>query len=343
MTNVLNSMSLTSEAPGARHRVALLSTGGTIAMTASSRGAEIALSGADIGATVADAANIDLTIVEVFAKPSANIGLADMAHLADIARKLASDKTVDGIVIAHGTDTIEETAWGLDLMTQSSIPIVVTGAMRTADAPGADGLANLIAACQVAASPQARGLGVLVVLAEEVHGASLVRKVRTFGPHAFSSEPMGPLGWVSEGRVRIVTRLAEPSLALTLGERRPVVPVVVVHAGFEPEALELFETGGVDGLVLCLPGGGHAPAVLAPTLERLAARMPVVFCTRTRGFETLRATYGYAGGEIDLIQRGLIAAGSLEGLKARCALALLLSQGVEKQAVRGFFEGFGGG
>lgn len=326
-----------------RRCIALLSTGGTIAMTASSRGADIALSGADISAMVADAADIDLTVVEVFAKPSANIGLADMAHLAHIAGQRALDGAVDGIVIAHGTDTIEETAWGLDLMTQSSIPIVVTGAMRAADAPGADGLANLIAACQVAASPQARGLGVLVVLAEEIHAASLARKVRTFGPHAFSSEPMGPLGWVCEGRVRIVTRLTTPSPSLTLGSGRPVVPIVVVHAGFEPEVLELFETGGVDGLVLCLPGGGHAPAVLAPTLERLAARIPVVFCTRTRGFETLRATYGYAGGEIDLIQRGLIAAGSLDGLKARCALALLLSQGAGQEAVRSFFEGFGGG
>lgn len=326
-----------------RRCIALLSTGGTIAMTASSRGADIALSGADISAMVADAADIDLTVVEVFAKPSANIGLADMAHLADIARRLASDGAVDGIVIAHGTDTIEETAWGLNLMTQSSIPIVVTGAMRTADAPGADGLANLIAACQVAASPQARGLGVLVVLAEEIHAASLARKVRTFGPHAFSSEPMGPLGWVCEGRVRIVTRLTAPSPSLTLGSGRPVVPIVVVHAGFEPEVLELFETGGVDGLVLCLPGGGHAPAVLAPKLERLAARIPVVFCTRTRGFETLRATYGYAGGEIDLIQRGLIAAGSLDGLKARFALAILLSQGAGQEAVRSFFESFGGG
>lgn len=329
--------------PLVRRRIALLSTGGTIAMTATSAGAEIALSGADIGATVSDLTDIDLTVVEVFAKPSANIGLADMEYLAGIARKLAGEGKVDGIVIAHGTDTIEETAWGLDLMTQSPIPIVVTGAMRTADAPGADGLANLIAACQTAASPSARGLGVLVVLAEEIHAASLVRKVRTFGPSAFSSEPMGPLGWVCEGRVRVMARLAAPSPSLTLGAGRPVVPIIVVHAGFEPEALELFETGGVDGLVLCLPGGGHAPAVLALTLERLAARMPVIFCTRTRGFETLSATYGYAGGEIDLIQRGLIAAGSLDALKARCALALLLSQGVGLEAIRGFFEGFGGG
>ncbi|MGH7019417.1 MAG: asparaginase [Brevundimonas sp.] len=329
--------------PAARRRIALLSTGGTIAMTASSRGAEIAFSGADIGATVADAADIDLTVVEVCAKPSANIGLGDMANLAGIARELAAGGAVDGIVIAHGTDTIEETAWGLDLMTQSPIPIVVTGAMRTADAPGADGLANLIAACQTAASPSARGLGVLVVLSEEIHAASLVRKVRTFGPSAFSSEPMGPLGWVCEGKVRIVTRLATPSPSLTLGAGRPVVPIVVVHAGFEPEALEMFEAGGIDGLVLALPGGGHAPAVLASALERLAARMPVVFCTRTRGFETLSATYGYAGGEIDLIQRGLIAAGSPDALKARCALALLLSQGAGPEAVRGLFEGFGGG
>lgn len=330
-------------APADRRRIALLSTGGTIAMTASGRGAAIALSGADLGATVSGAADIDLTVVEVFASPSVNIGLTDMAHLARIASELAARGQVDGIVIAHGTDTIEETAWGLELMTRSPVPIVVTGAMRTADAPGADGLANLIAACQVAASPLARGLGVLVVAAEEIHAASLVRKTRTFGPYAFSSEPMGPLGWVCEGRVRIVARLAASSPTVTLGAERPVVPIVLVHAGFEPEIMARFETGGIDGLVLCLPGGGHAPAALAPTLERLAARTPVVFCTRTRGFETLRGTYGYAGGEIDLIQRGLIAAGSLDAVKARCALALLLSQAAAAETVRGFFEGFGGG
>ena len=326
-----------------RRRIALLSTGGTITMTASAHGAEIALSGADIGAAVATVSHIDLTVVEVFARPSANIGLSEMAHLAGIASELAARGEVDGIVIAHGTDTMEETAWGLDLVSRCSVPIVVTGAMRTADAPGADGLANLIAACQVAASPLARGLGVLVVAAEEIHAASMVRKTRTFGPHAFSSEPMGPLGWVREGQVRIVTRPAALSSTLTLGAGRPVVPILVVHAGFEPEIMDLFETGGVDGLVLGLPGGGHAPAMLAPTLERLAARMPVVFCTRTRGFETLRGTYGYAGGEIDLIRRGLIAAGWLDVVKARCALAMLLSQEAASTSVRGFFEDFGGG
>ncbi len=326
-----------------RRRIALLSTGGTISMKGSARGAEIALNGADLGTTVAGAADIDLKVVEVFAKPSANIGLSDMAHLAGIVEALAETGEVDGIVIAHGTDTLEETAWALDLLTQSPIPVVVTGAMRTADAPGADGLSNLIAACQTAASPQAIGLGVLVVLAEEIHAASLVRKTRTFGPHAFSSEPMGPLGWVCEGRVRIVMRPSGACPRLTMGAKRPLVPVVAIHAGFEPEMLELFEGGVVDGLVLGLPGGGHAPALLAPSLERLSARMPVVFCTRTHGFETLRATYGYAGGEMDLIRRGLIAAGALDVLKARCALALLLSQAARPQAVRAFFDCFGGG
>lgn len=333
-------MTSKQETPSARPRVALLTTGGTIAMTASSLGAEIALSGVDIGAMVAEVANIDLRVIEVFAKPSANIGLTAMAHLAQVVDALAREGEVEGIVIAHGTDTIEETAWGLDLMTQASIPIVVTGAMRTADAPGADGLPNLIAACQVAASAKAQGLGVLVVFAEEIHAAALVRKTRTFGTYAFSSEPMGPLGWICEGQVRIVVKPIGRSPSLRLGAQHPRVPVVLVHAGFEPELLQALEVASIDGLVLCLPGGGHAPEDLVPSLERLAMRMPVIFCTRTRGFQTLGDTYGYAGAEIDLIKRGLIAGGSLDGLKARCALALLLSDCAKPEAIRRFFEAF---
>lgn len=126
----------------------------------------------------------------------------------------------DGIVITQGTDTIEETAFVLDLLVDAETPIVVTGAMRNPSLPGADGPANLLASVQVASSFAARGLGTLVVFNDEVHAARFVRKTHTQNPATFRSSPVGPIGWISEGTPRIPTRLPKspriPMLELEL-------------------------------------------------------------------------------------------------------------------------------
>jgi L-asparaginase len=237
------------------------------------------------------------------------------------------------VVITHGTDVLEETAFALELLIRTDTPIVLTGAMRLANQPSADGDANLIAACRVAGSGAARGKGVLVVFDDEIHWAPLAKKRHAFRTHAFSSEPFGPLGWVAEGRVRFTLRPEKSLPHLVWGGRETIVPILEAGPGLEPGLVKNFPP--CDALVLALPGAGHVADTVPAILE--AMPMPVVFASRTGAGETLTHSYGYAGGEIDLIRRGLIPAGPLDARRARIALAILLSNGAAKPDIAAFF------
>ncbi|ACK51892.1 Asparaginase [Methylocella silvestris BL2] len=324
-----------------RPRVIILSTGGTIAMIA--RGSDagaLRLGAKALAAAVPQLEAIaDCETRDILAKPSASLTLADQALIGEAA--VAAAQTADGVVITHGTDTLEETAFGLALLTRIETPIVLTAAMRRADQPGADGPANLLAAVRVAASKAARGAGVLVVIDDEIHAGPLIRKSHSFRTHAFSSAPFGPIGYVAEDRVRFaLVPAAPPPLMRFGGGRPPIVPIVEAGPGLERETVAALAAGGFDGVILSLPGAGHVAAEAAPDLGRLAERMPVVFASRTGAGETLCASYAYAGSEIDLIARGLIPARWLDARKSRIALQLALAQGADLAQTRAIFDGF---
>jgi len=312
-------------------RIALLTTGGTIAMQASDKGANLSAPPPFIEMLARALPEAQVTLIPVLSRPSAGFSIADIASIAKAAENAAASH--DGVVITHGTDVLEETAFALELLTRTDTPIVVTGAMRLANQPSADGDANLIAACRVAGSEAARGKGVLVVLDDEIHWAPLARKRHAFRTHAFSSEPFGSLGWVVEGRVRFTLSPEKRLPHLTWGGHETVVPILEVGPGLEPAFVKSLPR--CDALVLALPGGGHVTDAVPAILEAMS--MPVVFASRTGAGETLIHSYGYAGGEIDLIARGLIPAGPLDARHARIALAILLSNGATKQEIAAFF------
>ncbi|MGH6863796.1 MAG: asparaginase domain-containing protein, partial [Methylocella sp.] len=206
------------DASSQRARLIILATGGTIAMTTGTArgGAATKLSAADFITAVPRLADLaEVEALDVLAKPSADFALADIAAIADAAQ--AAAKTGAGIVITHGTDTLEESAFALSLLVQVDQPIVFTAAMRRPDQPGADGPANLLAASLVAISPASRGKGILVVADDEIHAAPLIRKAHSFRPHAFSSLPFGPIGYVAEDRVRFALAPASRPPKLTYG------------------------------------------------------------------------------------------------------------------------------
>lgn len=323
-----------------RPRLILLSTGGTIAMTASTaHGAAMKLGAAELVAAIprlGDLAEVEAR--DVLAKPSASFTLADIAAIAEAA--LAAAATADGVVITHGSDTLEETAFALSVLAQTETPIVLTAAMRRPDQLGADGPANLLSAALVAICPDARGKGVLVVVDDEIHAGPLIRKAHSFRPHAFSSLPFGPIGYIAEARVRFALAPAHRPPRLAYGGGAPVAPIVEAGPGLEAPTIAAVAAGAIDGLVLSLPGAGHVAAEVAPALGALAARIPVIFASRTGAGETLRASYGYPGGEIDLIRRGLIPANALDARKARIALQLLLSNGAGDAQIRAIFARF---
>lgn len=276
--------------------------------------------------------------------PSPELTFADLFELAAEIRRCTGEG-VDGIVVTQGTDTLEETAFALDLLCEPGAPIVVTGAMRHPGLAGADGPANLLGAIRVAASRSARDLGVTVVFNDEIHPARFVRKTHTSNPATFRSSLTGPVGWITEGRVRLAARpAAYPRLPVPAGAAAAAVALVKLALGDDAGVIDRVAQAGYDGLVVEAYGGGHVPGRFVAPLTDLAARIPVVLASRTGAGEMLRQTYGFPGGEMDLLGRGLISAGALDGLKARILLTLLLTGKAARKEIGKAFAaiGFGG-
>jgi L-asparaginase len=311
-----------------RPRLLFLSLGGTITMLPDAGGGIAPkLGAAELVASVPELAGVaDIEAHSPYRLPSPSL---EPGQLVEVAKRIEDGFAAgfDGAVVIQGTDTIEESAFLLDLLVADDKPVVVTGAMRGADAPGADGPANLLAAARVAASPEARGLGTLTVLNYDIHAARFVQKSHTALPSAFASPLAGPLGVVADGRPRFYARVPRmPHLPSYGGPPRPVA-LVKWAMGDDGRLLGALPGLGYAGAVIEGMGAGHVPAEAAPLLGELALRMPVVLATRSMTGPVFTRTYGYAGSEIDLLGRGLIPAGFLSGLKARLLLGLVLRAG----------------
>lgn len=332
-----------SSATSAR-RVVVFGLGGTIAMTSTAGGGVVpALSADQLVAAVPGLAESGISIeVQDFRRvPGASLTTDDLTALSTaIEARLAAG--TDGVVITQGTDTIEETAYLLDLTHTRPEPIVVTGAMRNPTLAGADGPGNLLAAVQTAASIDARDLGALVVFADEIHAAARVRKTHSTSGHTFASANGGPLGYVVEGQARVLNHPTSRTTIPAAAEPRPVEVALVTMVLDDTGTLLRAAAGQCDGLVLAGFGVGHVPAHVVDTLTELAAAMPVVLASRTGAGSVLTHTYAFPGSESDLLGRGLISAGFLDPLKARILLHRLLASGHDQTGIRATFARAGG-
>lgn len=319
--------------------IALITLGGTISSESTAAGPGVVpVTGADLLRQEIQAwvPEVELIAHEFRMLPSASISVADLLELTTFVTTL---RDVDAVVVSQGTDTIEETAYVLDVLGAAAHrPVVVTGAMRNRASAGPDGPANLVGAILVAASPDARGLGVLVQFADVVHAARWVRKASTFHIDAFSSDPFGPVGLVSEGRAHL--ELAPRSRPTLTAPSHAPARVALVSAGVSDDLALLagLTSSGYDGVVLAGVGGGHVAADAVAQVERTAAEMPVVLCSRIGTGPAPTATYGYPGGEIDLLSRGLIPGRLLSQVKARLLLTLLLGVGLAGDELREAFD-----
>jgi L-asparaginase len=316
--------------------VTVLAAGGTIAMAGPAAGGAAPEHGADalVAAVPQLAGAADLRARTVDTRPSVQL---DAAAALAIARAAAAEADGGrGVVVTHGTDALEEVALLCDLLYAGDAPIVFTGAMRPASAPGADGPANLLDAVAVAAAPDAAGLGVLVAFAGRVHAARAVRKIDSTAPDAFASPRLGPVGRVEEGRARISRRL----------ERRPPIPVAALDATVHVVAAGLGADGalvaaavesGADGLVAVVLGAGHTPPPFLAALRRAGTRVPVVATVRPERGAILRGTYAFDGAEGDLRASPVICAGALSPAAARVKLMACLGAGYTRVATAGAF------
>ncbi len=325
-----------------RKQITILSCGGTISSVVrqGSAGAVPSLAMRDVlgGIPGLD----DLDIVEHAFPPiaSPHMTFATLADIQSAARQAIANGS-RGVVVTQGTDTLEEIAFGLDLVWPHTNPLVVTGAMRNASQPGADGPANLAAALRVAADPAAYGQGVLVVMNDEIHAARYVTKAHSTNPATFASPTLGKLGWVREGEVKLPLRLARTAPLPSPTGRAPAVALLKLGLGDDGRLLPFISEAGYRGLVIEGFGGGHVTRDIAeaPALADLVRQMPVVLATRSGAGDLLTRTYtGFTGSETDLAERGLIRAGALNGQKARVLLTLLLAAGRTRDEIAAAFE-----
>jgi L-asparaginase len=301
--------------------------GGTIGYAGAAGGESVRL-GADAllaGVPGLDRLDVTLDVRAAEPVPSSSLTFAQLSALAREARDACATGTADAVVVVQGTDSLEESAYLIDLLWDRPEPVVLTGAMRNPTLAGADGPANLLAALSVAADPQFRELGALVVLADEVHSARSAVKGHTTRPHAFASPDGGPLGVVVEGRPRLLQRPASPGITLLpTGPLTARVPVLTV--GLDEDPAVVAALGGVaDGLVVAALGGGHVPGALAEPLGALAEGLPVVLASRVGAGRVLTGTYHAPGSESDLLGRGLLWSGFVGAAKARVLLVTALA------------------
>ena len=323
-------------------RIAVFAMGGTIAMTRTAQGAIApSLSGEALLAAVPgleDVAGFD--VISPMQKPGASLTIPDILSVAEQVRTALAQGTA-GAIIIQGTDTIEETAFVLDCVLTTSAPVVVTGAMRGPEAAGADGPANLLASAIVATST-VRDAGVMAVLGDTAHAAIFVRKGHTGLPNAFTSAPQGPMGHVIEGRFHPLMRPPK-QVQIDLDTDTPIPPVALVQIGLGEDGrlLPHLVDMGFQGAVIAAMGAGHVPQAMVHALDALATKIPVILSSRVPTGPVFEQTYGFAGSETDLLQRGLIPGWALGPLKARLLLQLGLASGCrEPTELRELFAHF---
>lgn len=317
-------------------RVVVLSTGGTIASRCGEDGRSVAgvLTGQELVARLALDERYDVEVQSVLQKPSNALSLDDLLFLRTRCLDAFQDPEVGGIVITHGTDTLEDTAFFL----QSSLPpgqcpVVLTGSQRPPHAMGTDAYTNLAAAIRVAAGSDARGAGVLVLFNESIFSANHIRKVSSFQLHGFAAPGMGQLGYIDGERVVLLQRPQLPAM-IEPGSSLPRVDIVPVSLGAGPELLIAAADSGAAGVVLEAVGRGHVPPSWMPAILTLQERgLPLVVATSCLE-GPLRTAYDFPGCLKDLQDAGVLLASDLSARKARLRLALALSSPQREQVLK---------
>lgn len=318
-------------------KIRILTTGGTIAMRElkPGDGAVPSLTGSDIRNLLPP----DLPLVEaeeICNLPGAHMTPDILWKVRTRALAAVQDSEVDGVVVTHGTDTLEETAYLLDLTIPGDKTIVFTGAMRAASEPGYEGPANLAAAVRVAAEPRTRGLGTLVVLNDQIHAARHVTKTHTLALDTFQSPGWGPLGRVDMDKVFIAHRIQHKTLLCEALETK--VGLIKLGVGMEDDFLRCAIATGARGVVLEGLGAGRIPPWWLPGIRQAISKgIAVVITSRCSGGR-IYDKYGFPGAYRDTRAAGAYFASGFNGQKARIALMVALGKGAPDNALDVVFE-----
>lgn len=331
---------------GDQPRVVVVFTGGTISMLPDpATGAAVpALDGAAILTrtagldAIAAVEPVDWGLV-----PASHLRFDQVLDIARVLRDALARPDVTGAVVVQGTDVMEETAMAWDLLVASAKPVVVVGAMRSAGDPGYEGPANLRDAVRVAASPDLRDQGTLVVMGGAILPGAEAIKTDTDRYDTFRAPGSGPLGDVRGGVVRVRRRRAAraclPDIPDHAAERVDLLSATIAA---DDRLFRAAMTSGARGIVVMATGAGNTdPVLLEAARDAMAAGIPVVLATRVLAGR-VSGGYGFPGGGARWLEAGAIPAGTLSGPKARVVLALGLGAGLDDAGLRRLFGDVGG-
>ncbi|WP_064091433.1 asparaginase [Rossellomorea aquimaris] len=310
-----------------KKNILVIHTGGTISMMEDvSTGEVIPGKENPLSVQTSIVSNLaNITVEEAFHLPSPHITEQHMYQLKELIEEKYKEKAFDGAVITHGTDTLEETAYFLDLTISLPISIVVTGAMRSSNEIGADGLYNLISSVRVAADSKSKNKGVLVVLNDEIHSAKNVTKTHTSNVSTFQSPQYGPIGIVTKRGV-LFHHQPTSSESYQVCDISKRVTLIKAYAGMDSGLLIAIKDLQFDGVIIEALGQGNLPPEAVHGInELLSANIPVVLVSRCFN-GIVQDIYGYSGGGKQLKEKGVIFSNGLNGQKARIKLMVALSQ-----------------
>ncbi|MBK3298889.1 asparaginase [Streptococcus oralis] len=317
-------------------KILVLHTGGTISMQADATGAVVTSQDNPMNHVSNPLEGIEVHTLDFFNLPSPHIKPKHMLALYHKIKEEADN--YDGVVITHGTDTLEETAYFLDTMKIPPIPIVLTGAMRSSNELGSDGVYNYLSALRVASDDKAADKGVLVVMNDEIHAAKYVTKTHTTNVSTFQTPTHGPLGLIMKQEI-LYFKTAEPRVRFDLEHIQGLVPIISAYAGMTDELIDMLDLEQLDGLVIQAFGAGNVPKETAQKLENLLQKgIPVALVSRC--FNGIaEPVYAYQGGGVQLQRAGVFFVKELNAQKARLKLLIALNAGLKGQALKDYMEG----
>lgn len=301
-------------------QILVLHTGGTIAMREDATGVSPDGMNPLLDATLAIPETITLTVEDFLNLPSPHITFHEMIALKQRIQT-AKAQGFDSVVITHGTDTLEETAYFLDTTIGDLLPIILTGAMRSSNEIGSDGLYNFANALRVAESDESIGKGVLVVLNDEIHTARYVTKTHTTNVATFRTPTLGPIGIITKHRILFMLESLD-TIRYDVNEMDGLVPIVKAYAGMTGDFFNILTQTPLDGIVIEALGAGNLPPATLPAITQLLAnQVPIVLVSRCFN-GVAEPVYGYTGGGKELEKMGIIFCNTVNSQKARIKLLI---------------------